>query len=711
MGSESIDREYRPRKQLKSSTEQMRELEEDRARYSIFLPNSRHASSGERNGRTSQSGQEQEIISTPLSRHGFKFGDVLAYSPEELNSQTPNAETSSVRLTDRFEREAANTAQGILQSNRDRLDTQQQQYIQDQNPNSPHWRQLWQIAERHQALQQSQSRLTEQLNALNTEKVEAYAPPDLYDPRPGESPEARQHRIKSHPFQQRQEEIQQQTKTLQSQIDSLEQTRVSLEFIYPGVRAVRSETGKDPKDVQSVLGRMSKEFKGIRSNIDQLSKELQENPSTVKTLDTVVAAQLERWRKDPTIPPDQTKQVEQWLKTEKENKRRSEQVTGGLGALLGIGSLFVPGGWVPKSIVSLMRVGGAGLSLYSAASSLPDLMVLNKATQAQRAGGGELTPQSEGEAQFNLVMGYSNLVLAGVDAGAPQLVQRVVRYTGSEGIQLFSKLDRTTLQKVLRGAQSRATGQSPEWIEAMQSLKKAAGSDENLYRRLVNALNRAGNDKLPPSGGAPELATEGGPRQVSRTEVEPSQPLRSQGSSSGSGWTRPPKADVARITKLKEADIDLLDQMEGGKDLVDKLVKLENSQKLENFRKEALVALEQHRQGKTIESLGKEIPRPGKNSHQAETEIDVETTDEIIQIKAGDYSTAKKLSGNDMDQFTNTKRYRDKRASNKHKFYDSSGNELPTLDKKVVFHFANPISDDLKNWLIKKGAVVRVGIP
>jgi hypothetical protein len=90
--------------------------------------------------------------------------------------------------------------------------------------------------------------------------------------------------------------------------------------------------------------------------------------------------------------------------------------------------------------------------------------------------------------------------------------------------------------------------------------------------------------------------------------VDPNQPLRSQGNSSGSGWTRPPKADVVRITKLKESDIDLLDKMPGGKELVDKLLKLENSPKLENFRKEALVALQQQRQGRTIESLGKEIP-------------------------------------------------------------------------------------------------------
>jgi hypothetical protein len=166
-----------------------------------------------------------------------------------------------------------------------------------------------------------------------------------------------------------------------------------------------------------------------------------------------------------------------------------------------------------------------------AIDQMPDLILQDAAAQAGY-GGNRLTSQSPDEARLNLVMGYANLVLAGVDAGAPQLVQRLVSYTGTEGMQLFSKLDRTTLQKVLRGAQSGATGQSPEWIEAMQSLKQAAGNDQGLYERLVNALKGAGNDRLPPGGGAPELVTEGGPslRNAPGSKgQQPSHTMRSQG--------------------------------------------------------------------------------------------------------------------------------------------------------------------------------------
>jgi hypothetical protein len=48
----------------------------------------------------------------------------------------------------------------------------------------------------------------------------------------------------------------------------------------------------------------------------------------------------------------------------------------------------------------------------------------------------------------------------------------------------------------------------------MNSLKQAAGNDQNLYQRLVNAIERAGSDRNIPPGGASGLATEGGPGQI-----------------------------------------------------------------------------------------------------------------------------------------------------------------------------------------------------
>jgi hypothetical protein len=158
--------------------------------------------------------------------------------------------------------------------------------------------------------------------------------------------------------------------------------------------------------------------------------------------------------------------------------------------------------------------------------------MLDKATQAQRGGAGKLTPQSEGEAQFNLYMGYTNLVLAGVDTGASTLAFNVAKSVGSKGLQALSNLDRAAMDRILLAAQSKVTGQSPEWILAMRDLKKISGNDQSLYQRLVNAFKNA-RDKFPPSGGGSQrLATEGAGGNTGRITEDlgkKNQPLKSQG--------------------------------------------------------------------------------------------------------------------------------------------------------------------------------------
>jgi A nuclease family of the HNH/ENDO VII superfamily with conserved AHH len=176
---------------------------------------------------------------------------------------------------------------------------------------------------------------------------------------------------------------------------------------------------------------------------------------------------------------------------------------------------------------------GAGLSLYSASSALPDLMMLDKATQAQRGGAGKLTPQSEGEAQFNLYMGYTNLLLAGMDAGAHKVAFNVAKGVGNKGLQALSKLDRTAIEKLLLNARALRSGMSPEMVQVTDALRQATGNDKKLYQQLLDAFKKA-RDKFPPSGGgSPELATAtaGGSSRASASldKVGSHQPMKSQG--------------------------------------------------------------------------------------------------------------------------------------------------------------------------------------
>ncbi len=528
-------------------------IEDDRNKNSKKKKNIRRDARGSRHDSWELDRQRNADPDPISARLPNKFGSLLArvdrvtpgssdemdpmYKETRTPEQIEQLKTPEEKNRARFNQDAANTAQSILKANRDRLDQQQSQYTNDQNPNSPHWQQLWQVAGRRRELQQAQSIFKEQRKALKEEFNHTLPPADLSPPmmNPGESQEAFQKRILNHPFHKRMQQLQSKADELQGRIDLLEQTKVSLEFEYPGVRAVQGETGANPGDIQSVLERMPREFDGVRNNIDQLSKDLKKDPSAVINLDSVVSNQLNQWRMDKSLPPDQIKQVEQSIKNEKESKKRNELASGLVGGVLTLGS-FLPQLKGAALLINSMRGAGAGLSLYSAASSLPDLMMLDKATQSQRGGAGSLTSQNEGEAKFNLFMGYTNLVLAGVDAGVPKLALNVAKSTGNAGLQAFSKLDRTTIQKLLLTAKSKATGQSPEWIQAMEDLKKVTGHDKNLYQRISESLKNAA-DKFPPPGGSPELAKASGPSRVPTSKDVGTKNLPMQHSGKGGGRT------------------------------------------------------------------------------------------------------------------------------------------------------------------------------
>jgi A nuclease family of the HNH/ENDO VII superfamily with conserved AHH len=351
--------------------------------------------------------------------------------------------------------------------------------------------------------------------------------------------------------------------------------QMSLEYAYPALAAVEGGTGKDPQDIPRVQSKIPGKFDGVRSNIDQLSNDLKVNPSAVINLDSVVSQQLNQLRKDKSVTPEQVKQLEKSIKDEKEGKKRNELLSGLAGAGLTIGSFFVPGAGevsMAAKATQVMRVLGAGLSLYSASSALPDLMMLDKATQAQRGGAGKLTPQSEGEAKFNLYMGYTNLVLAGVDAGAHKLAFNVAKSAGSKGLQALSKLDRAALAKLLLNARALRAGQSPEMVQVMHSLRQATGNDKKLYEQLLDAFKKA-RDKFPPSGGgSPQLATEGVGGNAGRVTEElgkKNQPLKSQGAGDAGTVANPNiSAEVAaKWSKTKNwNDVEpIIGQQAGGK--------------------------------------------------------------------------------------------------------------------------------------------------
>ncbi len=129
---------------------------------------------------------------------------------------------------------------------------------------------------------------------------------------------------------------------------------------------------------------------------------------------------------------------------------------------------------------------------------------------------------------------------------------------------------------------------------------------------------------------------------------------------------------VIPVGELSDDEITIIQKLAGGADLLSKLPNVD-SNKQKSLIQEAKIALDAIQRGETIEAIGKPILRTGKQTGEL-TEIDIETENEIIQVKGGDYSNKMLLDDEDLRQMTETKRYRERRANPTWRFFDIEGN-------------------------------------
>jgi Holliday junction resolvase RusA-like endonuclease len=395
-------------------------------------------------------------------------------TPEEINRLFPEK---------KFQADVAARAQSLLKANKARLNSEQKQYTQDNNPKSARWQQLWQAETKRREYQTQERAIKEKLNAVS-EEFNNPAPPGVYDGKTREQ-------IQQTDYYKKSVNLQKQKENLKAQIEYARQMQVYLTYAYPALAAIQGETGKNPQDIQKVQGRLPEAFNQTRGDIDKLSKTLTDDPSKAWLFDSVVAAQL----KDKSISPQQRQRLVQRIEKEHQN------AAGGLmlGGLLS-GGLFIAS-FIPalQNIAIPLRIAGGALGGGIAASQLPDLMALDAAAQAGKGGAGRLTSQSPDEARFNLVMGYANLGLAALDVGAGELVIRGLAKTPG-AIKAFAKLTRVQSQKVLgtlsklkpnqveqfaQATQLQQAGKTAEAQGLLQQMRKPLG--EKTYKEVERA--------------------------------------------------------------------------------------------------------------------------------------------------------------------------------------------------------------------------------
>jgi hypothetical protein len=326
-------------------------------------------------------------------------------------------ESPEQQLHHKFETDVAVKAQGLLKANKDRLNSEQTQYTQDKNPKSKQWQQLWQVEHQRQAFHQHERSLKAQRDAVSLEMQRLSDTPSLTD---GLGAMAQD--LQNSPKHQQLVKLSEQRQKLELQMQQAKQMQVSLEYAYPVLAAVKGETGENPQDIQTVQQRLPGAFNEIRGDIDTVSRELKKDPSTAVLFDSVLVKALKH---ESYEHPQKYNELLNWVEQERGKKEGIAHLSQIVGGGLFLAS-FMP---QLRGLAPLLRVIGAGTVGANFAYNLPDLMLLDAAAQAGRGGAGKLTGESPDEARFNLVMGYTNVALAGLDigfeAGLTRVLQRI----------------------------------------------------------------------------------------------------------------------------------------------------------------------------------------------------------------------------------------------------------------------------------------------
>jgi hypothetical protein len=263
--------------------------------------------------------ESQTVVQVPQgqSLSGYAQGEKTSATTEQIAQSSGR----SLSPTDRFEQQVAQRAQQLLQTNRDRITTEQTAYSNDQDPNSPRWQRLWQMADKRRAFAQKERTLQTERNRLSEEITHLDATPDENTGRMATAED-----IQNSEKHKKLVKLTAQQKQVEAQIQQAKQMQVSLEYAFPALAAVDNEDGSKPGDLQAVLQRMPEKFGEIRSDIDKLSAQIQKDPSTATLFDSVVATHLQQWQQDKSISPEQRQQVMAWLKAQREDKDRNAAI-------------------------------------------------------------------------------------------------------------------------------------------------------------------------------------------------------------------------------------------------------------------------------------------------------------------------------------------------------------------------------------------------
>ena len=258
----------------------------------------------------------------------------------------------------------------------------------------------------------------------------------------------------------------------QAKLNEIKQVRYTLLQLYPASGVLRAGDVKETNTDTQLLATLNDRFENIRSNIQVAIKGIESGDIRPELLESVVAETLKE------TPEADIAAVTKYL----ENKRQQENTFRFFGFLAEIGltvaAIFTGGflGAVMAALASAMGIGQAAYEFEQADD-------LNTVAKTGQAGGNQLLADPD-VARFNYIMGWVNLVLAGIDGGlavreGTQLLvgaRAAERLANQAGVQVLFRLPQEKLVR-LQEAMRLEKAKDPRATQLLASLRSELGED------------------------------------------------------------------------------------------------------------------------------------------------------------------------------------------------------------------------------------------
>jgi hypothetical protein len=426
-----------------------------------------------------------------------------------------------------FIRAVAENAENRLANNSARLKSEQKG-LEDLSPTNRKWTQLRELAQKDQELVAYKNRLTDQISALQIKdqpsslsSTPPFLSPDTVSERPNTLPGLKN----AYPIGVINPQTQAKIEELKAQQNLITLVQRQRQAQYPALAvldtAVVAKTANTPEGNQALLKTIGKGFGKIQGSIAELQDQILEDPERAMVLDDVRNSMLKKRlnavnAKRPEEQVDASA-IKDYLRNRELQKLGGDILTGGLTVGAVIGTILAPEAMWP------LWVGAAGTAagVTTGIRDYREFSTVDLAAQAQQGGAGSLTSKSKEEARFDLIMGQTNLLMAGLDVGmTAKGTVGLIKGSTKMGASL-SKVKPAVLSQAIKDV---AAGQVEKARAGLEAAGKFSKNEVDETLRWMQNLD-SGNVRLA-ADGMPGGALD---------EVKPTQANQMKGTGGGKG--------------------------------------------------------------------------------------------------------------------------------------------------------------------------------